>query len=313
MNNPIKFALSSLIIFLFYACQPKTTPTENDAPKKPAYVNFSLGTSTLQTTQGHTIALYGCNTSVAANTKHWKGPESFTWNTPNQVVSDIPFGHQVDQKRKESYHISKYYIASPPIIQLANPNDKIDNPNTLYDIGLVTPDEFSYDGRKPVQMVYLDYSILQPMHIEYIPVEFDASFDDIKKQHNINTDLIPFRVECYNFPWIDTPKIKDAEGASGIGAIKKGSKENRFFLPYYYPENSAGTIASKKEKKYIDAQVTILNDILFHYEVFFDVDGYKTKSINMKEFRKKHAGSNIKLHAEYREDLPCGCKTPNKE
>jgi len=275
------------------------------AQEKTGYVNFNLGKTTLKTKTSHPITLYGCNTSITADSKYWKGVKNFKWNKANQILSNIPFGYQKKPKSEETYYISKYYIASPPVIQLANPKDSIDNPNTLYDIGIVTPDNFTFSGQKPVQMVYLNYNILKPMHIKYIKVKMDDSFK------RLNISLIPFKVECYNFPWIDKNGITNAKGASGIGEIKRSTTNiSRLFLPYYYKNETSSSQNPESTKKYLDCKVTILNDILFHREVYFMVDGKKQTTLNLKDYYYNHGDHTITLHAEYREDLSSGCKKP---
>lgn len=265
-------------------------------------MNFNLGTTTIADKGDHTITLFGCNTSITANSKYWNGPTKFQWKKSNQVLSGIPFGSQVDSATGKSYYISKYYIASPPVFKLDKSNSL--NSKTIYDIGLVTPDEFRYDGKSPVQMVYLDYNILKPMHVDYIDVKFDKSFD------SLHVDYVPFRVECFDFPWIDTKHIKNAKGGSGIGSLKKGTLQDKLFLPYYSEK-----IPKKDEpeyiRKYLDCEVTILNDILLNYKVLFKIDGSLKESINLKDyFFSSQKKDSLRIIAIPRDSLsiPCGCK-----
>jgi hypothetical protein len=222
-------------------------------------------------------------------------PEGFKWNTSNQVLSNVPFGFQKDAVTQEEFYVSKYYIASPPVFKKGGQND----PNTLYDIGIVTPDQFVFEGKKPVQMVYMDYNILQPMYIEYIDIEFESSFE------NVGYGLVPFKVECRDFPWISANGINNAQGASGIGALRKDSTNiGRLFLPYYYENNPEQQNSTITVKNYLDCEVTILNDILFNYEVYFVVNGELKTSINLKDLKNE----KIKFRSVYREELPEGCK-----
>ncbi|KGL64238.1 hypothetical protein [Polaribacter sp. Hel1_85] len=290
MQLSIKFIIFSIFIFFFNS---KSISQNTYQPKVTGYVNFNLGNSTLNHNEHQFITLFGCNTVLSINSKFWKGSKKgFEWNKKNQVLSGIPFGYQKDYITNKPFYISKYYIASPPVFKGGKPATK--KPNTIYDIGLVTPDKFILKGEKPAQMVYLDYSLLKPMFIKYIKVKLDASFEDLK------VDYIPFKVECNDFPWINTKDMKDAKGASGIGVLNRNpSNTNQLFLPYYY-ENET--------KKYLNCEVTILNDILFHREIFFMINGVKHKSINLKEYHKYNQGDEITLHAKYKEELPCGCK-----
>lgn len=270
------------------------------------YVNFNLGTSSIKEAKNHTITLFGCNTQLAETSKHWHGPKNgFVWDSTNQILSDVPYGSKIDSLTNQPYYVSKYYIASPPVFNQKSPS-KI-NGNTNYDIGIVTPDEFIFNGDKPVQRVFLDYNILELTQIKYIDVVFDSSFDKIADSldQKLNVDYVPFRVECADFQWLDTAGMYNAAGASGIGSFyRKSVKPTQLFLPYPIPASA------KAKPDYLDCKVTILNDILFHYEVFFVVKGVKYQSINLRDHQLNHPNEPITFHCEYREELPCGCIEP---
>lgn len=287
------------VAFYLGSCSAATAQNSYQ-PDSTGYVNFSLEKSTLKHSTYHQISLFGCNTSLTATSKFWSGPKKgFKWNEKNQVLPNVPFGRQVDSITGDTFHISKYYIASPPVFKKNAVG--VTDTNVLYDIGLVIPDQFVFDGEKPVQLVYLDYSVLKPMYIKYLDVTFDKSF---KK---LDVDLVPFKVECKNFPWITSNKTPDATGATGIGSLKRDTTNiGKLFLPYYYTHNSKSKKGTDSTRSYLDCQVTILNDILFHYEVFFVIDGERYKTINLKDVQNK----KIHFHCVYREELPCGCKEP---
>lgn len=290
-------------VFLFVLpvlfASPRAAAQNTYRPGATGYLNFNLEKNSQKDTSRQTLSVFGCNTSITVNSKFWHGPKSFEWNKPNQVLSGIPFGHQTDSVTKEPFYISKYYIASPPVFHASGIKDT----NTLYDIGLVTPDEFELRGDKPAQLVYLNYDVLQPMYIEYFPLTFDTSFQ------RLGVSLVPFKVECKDFPWSDSSRVPAARGASGIGAIDRKSGDTaRLFLPYYYAHDPKEGKRSPGKKKYLDCEVNILNDILFHYEVYFKVNGKKYSSINLKDFQGQHP--TILLCCEYREKLPCGCIGP---
>lgn len=294
--------LLSLALFASSA----TTFSQTNSTKSNGYVNFNLGTSSIEDNSTQTLSLFGCNTVLADTSKLWHGPTTgFVWDSTNQVLSDVPYGQKLDPITGKYYYVSKYYIASPPVFQ-KNAAGGIDS-NTIYDIGIITPDQFTFNGDKPVQRVFLNYNILEPTQIEYIPVVFDTSFEKVAKrlQYKINVDYVPFKVECADFRWKDTVGIVGASGASGIGSFHRNASDTaRLFLPYLK--------LSKKQttKEYLDCKVTILNDILLHYEVFFVVKGQSTQSIDLREHVLKHPNEPITFHCEYREELPCGCVKP---
>lgn len=277
--------------------------------KTTAYVNFNVGASKIKpqkkfSNQG--VTLFGCNTLISnKNIKNWSGaPNGLEWHTKNQVFTNLPYGYQIDKTSNKPYYVSKYYIASPPVFHRVEKGQFSEN--IQYDIGIVTPDEFVFEGNKPVQHVYLDYDILKLMKIEYIPVVFDSSFD------RLQVDVVPFKVECKDFPWMDRALYSNAKGASGIGSLnRKVPPLTKLFLPYYGDE-----LTPNQDKQFLDCEVTILNDILFHHEIYFMINGEKTYSMNLKDFYNKHKSSKkmeITLYCEYRNELPCGCKEPTSK
>ncbi|MDH7447140.1 hypothetical protein [Aquimarina sp. 2201CG14-23] len=272
--------------------------------KTKGYVNFNVGTSKIKPQKEYKhqgVTLFGCNTIISnKNIENWSAaPNGLEWHKKNQVFTNLPYGYQIDKKTNAPYYVSKYYIASPPVFHRDEKGKP--NKNTEYDIGIATPNEFVFEGDKPVQQVYLDYDILKLMKIKYIPVVFDASFDLWK------VDIVPFKVECKDFPWLDKELYSEAKGASGIGSLnRKIPPLTRLFLPYY---EDAWTI--NEGKQFLDCEVTILNDILFHHEIYFKINGEKKYSINLKDFYNNHKNDTkmeITLYCEYRDELPCGCK-----
>ncbi|MDG1332252.1 MAG: hypothetical protein P8P74_07970 [Crocinitomicaceae bacterium] len=273
------------------------------------YVNFNLGTSTLSDTTTQTLSLYGCNTVLTDKSVLWNGPSNgFVWDSTNQILSDVPFGNKIDPLTNQPYYVYKYYIASPPVFH-KNSLGKTDS-NTVYDIGIVTPDEFIFNGEQPVQRAFLDYNILELTQIDYINVVFDSSFQKLADSlnHTLNLDCVPFKVECTDFRWLDTLNMYDASGASGIGSIQRDSTDTaQLFLPY--PKLTA----ENPTKNYLNCKVTILNDILFHYEVYFVCNGNTTQFINLRDHQLHSPNAPITLHCEYRDELPCGCLKPKRK
>lgn len=283
-------ALPKEVLFLAFYClycllaQAQTTPAEDQA----AYINFSLGHSTLAHQKYQQATLLGCKTTVVVDSAYMPGFDGLVWDQSNQVISNIPYGPQFDKSTLESYFVSKYYIASPPVFTPPMTG------NTIYDIGLVTPDEFELKGDKPVQLVYLSYDILQPMYIDYIPVVFDSALI-------LATDtIVPFRVEGVNFPWLDTLGIQNAKGASGIGYLNT-CKSEKLFLPYYYEK--IGPLDSVKT--YLDFEISILNDILLGYEICFGEDTVNcTSKVNLKHMQD---ATSIYLSLKKTGIVPDGC------
>lgn len=276
-------------------------------PEATGYVNFNMGTSTFKHNTLQTLSLIGCNTNLTVKSNFWKGKtQGLLWETDNQVIPGIPVGHQKDTATGKSFYVSKYYIASPPVVKAVKKHTSFANdPKAQFDIGIVTPDAFTYHGEKPVQAVYMNYDILKPMHVEYFKVNYDPSFEAL------GVNFVPFNVKCDDFPWLDQNGITNATGASGIGSVSKTDAQGGFFLPYYFK-----TPTDNQSKTILDCEVTLLNDVLFHYEVFFVVNGVKQESptLNLRDYYNTYGTTNgITLCCEYREELPCGCKPPEQQ
>jgi len=288
----MRIFLTFLIVYIF--CFSISIHSQNNyIPSKTGYINFTLNSNSLKKNSSQAIHLYGCNTSFTIDSAAVFNPENkfykkqaLHWNTKNQVVNNIPFGHQKDTINGKDFYVSKYYIASPPVVNKSA---------GIFDIGLITPDEFTFKGDKPSQMVYLDYNILKKMKIEYFPINYSKSFD------KLNINLVPFKVECKDFPWTNKKNIKNAKGASGIGALNRKKNIDSLFLPYYFDK--------KKNKKILDCKVTILNDILLDHKILFvHPDGKKSETINLKDYyNSNYKSTKIKLKAFKRRKQPCGC------
>ena len=280
---------------------------------------FNLGDNTFNNYKNQTVMLFGCNTALTNASSDWYAQPDFQWNTYDQVLSGVPFGPQNMTLKEGSinYHVNKYYVASPPV--LPKKNSKW---GKKFDIGLVIPDQFTFDGAAPVQEVYLDYTVLVPQLTFEIPLKLDSTVVKSSIKH------IPFKVESSNFPWYDGPRVKNGKGASGIGFFQPGKgkdvfNSNKFFLPY----------AKNNDKDNIlKTEVTLLNDIMLLYEFKFLVPDPKNNmkykevtTINLTKYFKSieqyfdkendsitNEKAMVKLIAKKRAkgDIPCGCKPP---
>lgn len=277
-------------VFLFFTTFAQETNPNNTT----AYIKFNVGNSTLKHKKHQKVTMFGCNTVVTIDSASPKNFNGLSWNQANQVVSGIPYGRHVDKRTKKEYYVSQYFVASPPVFEMG-PDNKPEK-NTIYDIGIVTPDNFNLVGDKPVQQIFMDYNLLKPMCIEYLPIEFDTTFN-----HTIDS-LVPFTVECKDFPWLDSTTLNGAKGASGIGYLTNNPEhKGQLFLPYYYTSTDS-------TKCYLDCEVTILNDVLLNYEVFFKIDTVLYTSINLKDY--KDGNKKMQFTRIYRTGIPCGCRKP---
>ena len=265
----------------------------NYTPASTGYINFNLGKTILTPSHAQTVSLYGCNTRITIDGSSWHQSDSLYWSTTNQVLDSVPFGPQ-NHALKDSFYISKYYIAAPPVIK----KDKKDKYKTLFNIGKVVPDHFTFDGEKPMQMVYFDYSLFEVMHVKPVHVNFDSSF--IKT----GIEILPININCKDFPWKDT--TNGVMGASGIGDLqhKKSTNFSGLFLPYYY------TDTLRKDSIFLNCEITILNDIIPHYKIEFQINGNKktnNTSINLNQYKND---TITVVCTDFTKKMPCGCIKP---
>jgi hypothetical protein len=317
MKSITKILFLTLTLLVLHSCKKKAIVLEY--PQEPAYVTFNLGDNTFKNYKSQKILLFGCNTALTNKSPNWFGPQEFEWKTSDQVLSKVPYGKKTDTTKVDTitYHVNKYYVASPPV------HPKKGSGKKTTDIGLVIPDQFTFDGKNPVQEIYLDYTPLIPQNIYLIPLNLDPSIQKRGVTH------VPFKVECSDLPWNKTTRIKNGEGASGIGAcIPGGTSFNapNFFLPYSKEGGS---------ESYRDTEVTLLNDIMLRYEYKFrvpqisndSITSYKEvttidvreyfKSIEDKYYDKStHSVTDsiamvtIVATKRAKGDIPCGCQPP---
>ncbi|GAB4198186.1 MAG: hypothetical protein Tsb002_32930 [Wenzhouxiangellaceae bacterium] len=247
------------------------------ASAETGLVNFNLGKSPVADSPVQPVTLYGCNQTVES--------ELF-WGTDNQIVGDIPYGNHVSESGK-AYHISKYYIVSPPAFRKAPEQGKAQKPPY---IGLVTPDNFSFQGKQPAQIVYFDYRILKPTYLTYVTVDYNHKNDRGESCADLGVNLIPVNTQCHDFPWRN-----GAKGASGIGETTQSS--NRIFLPLLKPESDP-----------LQCDVTILNDILLDHEVFFvDHNKQQTTTVSLTEHHNNKQAIKLACYRRPANEAPAGC------
>lgn len=301
-KNHFLTLLSMPLLLVTLACSAQDAAKGELDIIGPAYVNYSLGKSPAAKPTRQEVTLFGCNTRVSTKQTYWNNEKDLEWNTRNQVLPGVPYGWQ--QKDEDTpYYVSKYYQASPPVFPPSY------NPATdPVTIGLVIPDRFTFFGEAPVQQTFLDYEILEPVYLNYVPVDYQYPNDTYGTCASQGVSLIPLNIECKDFNWInkaDTPGIQNAKGASGIARIYNDSTNRQVFLPSYQP---AG-------EECLDCTISILDDIMAFNDVWFVVDGVESKSISLTDFysaqvKNKTKPGAIGLSCKPRLELPAGCLEP---
>ncbi|MFT6947719.1 MAG: hypothetical protein ACJARP_002147 [Vicingaceae bacterium] len=260
-----------------------------------AYVNFDLKKAPNPNYGRQELSLYGCNTEVTTRSRYWNRDINLQWGVDNQIFNEVPFGEQLKDGR--SYYVSKYYMASPPVMKMPYNGKKVN-------IGLVLPDHFTLFGDNPAQMVRLDYSVLEPVYLNYIKVNYDTITNTGKSCTQLGVNLVPLNIECKDFAWREDGPTPNARGASGVARIKNEASQNQVFLPSYQDND-----------KYLNCSLTILDDIMLKHDVsFLKEDGSLVKSINLTEYYSINAmkGTEIQLVCKARTVPPSGCKNNNE-
>lgn len=293
MNLKTTQSITKITLIAWAVClfQAELIAQNNYVPDSVGSVNFTLGASTIPASHAQTVSLYGCNTRITINGKHWNASDSLQWGKANQLLDSVPFGPQYDTLTKDSFYISKYYIAAPPVIKAPK-----------FNIGKVIPDRFTFDAENQIQSVYFDYTRLKLVPVKFVKVTFDSSFT------NTGITILPINIECANFPWIVSNKATEI-GASGIGDLQKDTTANfsGLFLPYYYNDSL------HTDSTFLHCEITILNDIIPYYQIEFEINGDTTSrstSINLT----KHKNDRFSVvRSGNKSNMPCGCRKPERD
>lgn len=252
--------------------------TTSIADSSNGIINFNLGQSPVSDSPVQPVSLFGCNTVVNSD---------LFWGSENQVVGDIPYGPHTSESGKD-YIVSKYYIASPPAFRKGSkPNSKKQQPF----IGLVTPDRFSFTGKKPAQIVYFNYRILKPTYLTFVTMDYHHQNTEGDTCKSLGADLIPVNTQCSDFPWRN-----GAQGASGIGDMTQ--KNNLVFLPLV-----------GHQQKPLQCDVTIIDDIILDYDIYFEKsDGSKSKTASLTKYHNADKAMKLICYKRAENDIPIGCR-----
>ncbi|WP_338292921.1 hypothetical protein [Planctobacterium marinum] len=244
-------------------------------------LNVDVGRSPTIDDVPQPVELYGCNNTVVATQVYW--------DTQNQVVGEIPYGLRISDSGKE-YKVSKYYVVSPPAWRNKNQTENAAAKKEAQPfIGLVTPDNFTFKGNKPAQILNLDYRILMPTYLENVPVDFNYAEDEILSCAEQGVVSIPINTDCSDFPW-----RAGAEGASGIGVLNTSG--STAFLP-----------TLKKNKEPLQCTTTLLHDIMLEHKVFFATEAGLTDTINLTQYHAEQKTMNLVCLPRAKNDVPAGC------
>ena len=261
----------------------KTVPTYG-------YVNFNLGSSPVNPSVRQPLTLLGCNTTLTTGHTYWNDTANLQWGVSNQVLPGVPYGWRNDGL--SDYYVSKYYMASPPVFV-----DTSNHQDTVY-IGLVLPDRFTFFGHTPVQIVHLDYTILERMYLHFIEINYDYfRWTNDFSCTDLGVDTIPMNIQCADFPWDPQGLQVGGQGASGIAPVTKSNPA--VFLP-----------SAKANSDYLTCTLTALDDVMLYHEVYFDTPDGLSKTVSMNAAYE--AQGDLNLVCFRRAEPPAGCLPPKE-
>lgn len=235
-----------------------------------ARVNFTGGAPNQYVDNKQPLSMYACNnTSI----KH-----HIEWGKNNPT--NIPFGRQV--KDGQRFFISKYYIASPPL-----PNKFVAKEPLI--LGVLSEDHFTLHENKQRVEVYMDYELLEPIQLAFIPVDYNRQAQDAPSCIAQNIDKIPINIRCPEFKY--TRQGEQATGQShglgkGIGQLARVmnkttgqlTTEGKLFIPL--------DLTTKEALN--NCTVEIVNDIILEHQVFFGTPDDHWQKIDLTQAYEVH-------------------------
>ena len=245
-----------------------------------ATINFNVNPAPVTPEGQQVVTLLGCD-NVARNELI---NTNVSWGEDNQVLSGIPYESGFYDSQKE-YGSTKYYLASPPI------PGQVENGQTT-NIGLLAPNQFTFKGERPAQVVNLDYQILRPTYLQFVKVNYDQAVESCPEP---KINLIPINTDCPNFPWHN-----GSLGAAGIGFLEDKDTHRRVFIPTF---DAAG-------ENPLQCAVTILDDIMLNHRVFFETTSGPKKSVSLTDAYLGHIELQLVCHEREPDDIPPGCTPP---
>lgn len=260
---------------LFFIKSLLLLPTVNAFEQEAGIVNFNVNTPPINHPGQQNVQLFGCNNTVVT--------ANLNWAEDNQLLT-VPYGSQKTESGT-TYHLSKYYLASPPV-PLKVPENQTTN------IGLLTPDRFVFQGERPAQIVNFDYSILTPTYLRHVPVNFGYQLEGEFSCAEIGVDAVPINTDCPNFPWKN-----GALGASGIGYIQNQAQQNQVFIPTLEPDGKAP----------LQCSVSALNDIMLNVRVLFDTGEGLRETLDLTKHYLDKRTIQLVCMPRFEEELPPGC------
>ncbi len=248
-------------------------------------VNFTGRAPTKYLNKLQPLTMYACNNTSIAHSINWEE------DNPKQV----PYGRQM--RDGKAFFISKYYIASPPL-----PNQFVARAPLI--LGVLSEDHFTLQRKNQQVEVYMDYELLEPIQLAFIPVDYASETNEAPSCLAQNINQIPINIHCPEFKY--TAQGEQKTGLShglgkGIGQLarvknKAGelTNEGQLFIP----------VDIDTEEALNNCTVEIVNDIMLEHQVYFGSAESFQQTINLSQVYAiyKQTGEHVALYCRTRPD-----------
>lgn len=256
------------------------------------WVNFTGMAPQAYEKQQQPLTVFACNNTAVSL--------DMQWGTDN--IREVPFG--LEFAGDQPYFISKYYIASPPL-----PNQFVSGTPLI--LGVLSQDHFRLDGGPEMAEVFMDYRLLKPVQLGFLPVSYQSSERGEASCLDLGINQIPINIRCPEFEYtaygqkITGQKKGLGKGIGQLARVKTKTGELKDHGQLFIPLD----VASQKPLK--DCTVEIVNDIMFAHQVFFGKASDHQSIINLTQAyeRHQHSGESVGLYCRPRPvDQPAaGC------
>ena len=231
------------------------------------------------------------------------------WTGDNPI--ELPYGWQGNGEGR--HFISQYYIASPPL-----PNQFVaDTPLIL---GVLSQDHFSVDDPKRPVEVFMDYRLLEPIKLGFMPVDYIGGVNTLAQGAASCLDLgvnqIPINIRCPEFTFTAYGRSitgKETGLGKGIGLLSRKTdqagmmlNEGQLFIP----------LDPHTDVSLEGCTVEVVNDVLPDHQVYFDTPRGLEQTLDLTQAYRTflHSGQQVGLYCRMRPvDQPAtGCLPPKQ-
>ncbi len=263
MKQLFKTVVIVIVFTTLYSCASGT-----------ARINFTGAAPQKYEGDKQPLSLFACNNTSIAH--------SIEWGKENPLT--VPFGRQV--KEGQEYFISKYYIASPPL-----PNKFVANHPLI--LGVLSEDHLVLDRTNQRVDVFMDYQLLKPIKLAFIPVNYTSNEREVKSCVDQNINKVPINIRCPEFNYTSHGQQTTGQSTGlgkGIGQLLRKTIAGELttvgdlFIP----------LDLETEEALNGCTVEIVNDIILEHQVFFGSAAAHHEKIDLT--KAYHAYKQSKKH-----------------